>query len=88
MCCVEVWFMVVLWIGFFLYKLFVQVQFISYVKYVVFEMLYVLDDMSGQKDCFIGGGLKYFYVEGLCLDEVMYLLILMIVGVYGKVLFL
>lgn len=88
MCCVEVWLMVVLWIGFLLYKLLVFVEFISNVKYVVFEIIYVLEQMSGQQDCFIGGGLKYFYVEGLCFDEVMYLFILMIVGVYGKVLLL
>lgn len=43
MCCVEVWLMVVLWIGFLLYKLLVFVEFISNVKYVVFEIIYVLE---------------------------------------------
>ena len=35
---------------------------------------------------FIGGGLKYPYVEGLRLDEAMHPLTLMTVGVYGKAL--
>lgn len=40
----------------------------------------------GQQDRFIGGGLKYPYVEGLRLDEAMHPLTLMTVGVYGKAL--
>lgn len=39
-----------------------------------------------QQDRFIGGGLKYPYVEGLRLDEAMHPLTLMTVGVYGKAL--
>lgn len=42
--------------------------------------------MPGQQDRFIGGGLKYPYVEGLRLDEAMHPLTLMTVGVYGKAL--
>ena len=38
------------------------------------------------QDRFIGGGLKYPYVEGLRLDEAMHPLTLMTVGVYGKAL--
>lgn len=45
-----------------------------------------LDEMPGQKDRFIGGGLEYPYVEGLRLDEAMHLLTLLTVGVYGKAL--
>lgn len=45
-----------------------------------------LDEMPGQKDRFIGGGLKYPYVEGLRLDEAMHPLTLLTVGVYGKAL--
>ena len=41
---------------------------------------------AGQQDRFIGGGLKYPYVEGLRLDEAMHPLTLMTVGVYGKAL--
>lgn len=41
---------------------------------------------QGQQDRFIGGGLKYPYVEGLRLDEAMHPLTLMTVGVYGKAL--
>lgn len=43
MCCVEVWLMVVFWVGFLLYKLLVLVEFISSVCYVVFKIFYVLD---------------------------------------------
>lgn len=53
---------------------------------MAFETLYAPDDMPGQKDRFIGGGLKYPYVEGLRLDEAMHPLTLMTVGVYGKAL--
>lgn len=84
--CVEAWSMVVPWIGFPLYKLLAQAQPTSHAKYVAFETLYAPDDMPGQKDRFIGGGLKYPYVEGLRLDEAMHPLTLMTVGVYGKAL--
>ncbi|EBG2020078.1 protein-methionine-sulfoxide reductase catalytic subunit MsrP [Salmonella enterica] len=84
--CVEAWSMVVPWIGFPLYKLLAQAQSTSHAKYVAFETLYAPDDMPGQKDRFIGGGLKYPYVEGLRLDEAMHPLTLMTVGVYGKAL--
>ena len=42
--------------------------------------------MPGKQDRFIGGGLKYPYIEGLRLDEAMHPLTLMTVGVYGKAL--
>ena len=84
--CVEAWSMVVPWIGFPLHKLLTQVEPTSNAKYVAFETLYAPDDMPGQKDRFIGGGLKYPYVEGLRLDEAMPPLTLLTVGVYGKAL--
>lgn len=84
--CVEAWSMVVPWIGFPLYKLLAQVEPTSNAKYVAFETRYAPDEMPGQKDRFIGGGLKYPYVEGLRLDEAMHPLTLLTVGVYGKAL--
>lgn len=84
--CVEAWSMVVPWIGFPLHKLLALVEPTSNAKYVAFETLYAPDDMQGQKDRFIGGGLKYPYVEGLRLDEAMHPLTLLTVGVYGKAL--
>ncbi|HGY5109166.1 TPA: protein-methionine-sulfoxide reductase catalytic subunit MsrP [Citrobacter braakii] len=84
--CVEAWSMVVPWIGFPLHKLLAQVEPTSNAKYVAFETIYAPDEMPGQKDRFIGGGLKYPYVEGLRLDEAMHPLTLLTVGVYGKAL--
>ncbi|WP_424588136.1 protein-methionine-sulfoxide reductase catalytic subunit MsrP [Buttiauxella sp.] len=84
--CVEAWSMVVPWIGFPLSKLLALVEPTSKAKYVAFETLYDPDQMPGQKDRFIGGGLKYPYVEGLRLDEAMHPLTLLTVGVYGKAL--
>lgn len=84
--CVEAWSMVVPWIGFPLSKLLAMVEPTSDARYVAFETLYDPEQMPGQKDRFIGGGLKYPYVEGLRLDEAMHPLTLMTVGVYGKAL--
>lgn len=84
--CVEAWSMVVPWIGFPLHKLLAMVEPTSNAKYVAFETLYDPEQMPGQKDRFIGGGLKYPYVEGLRLDEAMNPLTLLTVGVYGKAL--
>lgn len=84
--CVEAWSMVVPWIGFPLSKLLALAEPTSDARYVAFETLYDPDQMPGQKDRFIGGGLQYPYVEGLRLDEAMHPLTLMTVGVYGKTL--
>lgn len=84
--CVEAWSMVVPWIGFPLHKLLAQADPTGSAKYVAFETLYAPEIMPGQKDRFIGGGLKYPYVEGLRLDEAMHPLTLLTVGVYGKAL--
>ncbi len=84
--CVEAWSMVVPWIGFPLSKLLALVEPTGHAKYVAFETLYDPEQMPGQKDRFIGGGLKYPYVEGLRLDEAMHPLTMLTVGVYGKAL--
>lgn len=84
--CVEAWSMVVPWIGFELGKLLKLAEPTSNARYVAFQTLYDPEQMPGQKDRFIGGGLKYPYVEGLRLDEAMHPLALLTVGVYGKML--
>lgn len=84
--CVEAWSMVVPWVGFPLHKLLAMVEPTSNAKYVAFQTRYAPDEMPGQKDRFIGGGLEYPYVEGLRLDEAMHPLTLLTVGVYGKAL--
>ncbi len=84
--CVEAWSMVVPWVGFPLHKLLAMVQPTSAAKYVAFQTIYAPEQMPGQKDRFIGGGLRYPYVEGLRLDEAMNPLTLLAVGVYGKAL--
>ncbi|WP_217551490.1 molybdopterin-dependent oxidoreductase, partial [Pantoea sp. GbtcB22] len=58
----------------------------SNARFVASETLYAPDQMPGQKDRFIGGGLDYPYVEGLRLDEAMHPLSLLSTGVYGKAL--
>jgi sulfoxide reductase catalytic subunit YedY len=84
--CVEAWSMVVPWVGFPLHKLLALVEPTSNARYVAFKTLYAPEQMPGQKDRFIGGGLAYPYVEGLRLDEAMHPLTLLSVGVYGKAL--
>ncbi|WP_075183036.1 protein-methionine-sulfoxide reductase catalytic subunit MsrP [Pantoea sp. 1.19] len=82
--CVEAWSMVVPWIGFPLAALLKAVEPNSHARYVAFQTLYAPDQMPGQKDRFIGGGLDYPYVEGLRIDEAMNPLTLLTTGVYGK----
>ncbi len=82
----KLWSMVVPWVGFPLHKLLALVEPTSNAKYVSFQTRYAPDEMPGQKDRFIGGGLEYPYVEGLRLDEAMHPLTLLTVGVYGKAL--
>ncbi len=84
--CVEAWSMVIPWTGFALHKLLKDVAPTSKAKYVAFQTLFRPEEMPGQKDRFIGGGLAYPYVEGLRIDEAMHPLTLMAVGVYGKAL--
>lgn len=84
--CVEAWSMVIPWIGFTLAELLKQSKPLSSAKYVAFETVYRPNEMPGQKNRFIGGGIDYPYVEGLRLDEAMHPLTLMSVGMYGKTL--
>ncbi|PWC13076.1 protein-methionine-sulfoxide reductase catalytic subunit MsrP [Brenneria roseae subsp. americana] len=84
--CVEAWSMVVPWVGFELAKLIKFADPTGNARYIAFQTLHDPEQMPGQKDRFIGGGLSYPYVEGLRLDEAMHPLSLLTVGVYGKTL--
>lgn len=78
--------MVIPWIGIELSKLLKQVEPTSKAKYVAFETIYQPEQMPGQRNRFLGGGISYPYVEGLRMDEAMHPLTLMTVGMYGKTL--
>lgn len=84
--CVEAWSMVIPWIGFSLADLLKKVAPNSKAKYVAFETLYDPEQMPGQDNRRLGGGIHYPYVEGLRIDEAMNPLTLMSVGLYGKTL--
>lgn len=84
--CVEAWSMVIPWLGFKLSDLIKKALPNSKAKYVVFKTLYDPDQMPGQANRYLGGGIKYPYVEGLRMDEAMNDLTLMSVGLYGKTL--
>lgn len=84
--CVEAWSMVIPWVGFPLHKLLALAEPTSDARYVAFQTRYAPEQMPGQQDSFIGGGLHYPYVEGLRLDEAMNPLTLLATGVYGRAL--
>ena len=84
--CVEAWSMVIPWQGFELANLIKKAMPTSKAKYVAFKTLYDPKRMPGQKNRYLGGGIKYPYVEGLRMDEAMNPLTLMSVGLYGKTL--
>ncbi|GIU26659.1 protein-methionine-sulfoxide reductase catalytic subunit MsrP [Shewanella schlegeliana] len=84
--CVEAWSMVIPWVGFSLASLLKKVGVNSRAKYVAFETLYDPEQMPGQKNPYVGGGINYPYVEGLTLAEAMNDLAFMSVGLYGKTL--
>ncbi len=84
--CVEAWSMVIPWIGFSLANLLKKVVPNSSAKYVVFETLHDPEQMPGQDNRRLGGGIDYPYVEALRIDEAMNPLTLMSVGLYGKTL--
>ncbi|WP_346840011.1 protein-methionine-sulfoxide reductase catalytic subunit MsrP [Microbulbifer sp. SAOS-129_SWC] len=84
--CVEAWSMVIPWVGFELGKFLQRFQPTSRAKYVAFETLYDPEQMPGQKNRYVGGGIHYPYVEGLRIDEAMHPLTLLSVGLYGKTL--
>ena len=84
--CVEAWSMVIPWIGFPLASLLKKVVPNYKAKYVAFETLNDPEQMPGQANSRLGGGIQYPYVEGLRIDEAMNPLTLMSVGLYGKTL--
>ncbi|MFD1217164.1 protein-methionine-sulfoxide reductase catalytic subunit MsrP [Microbulbifer celer] len=84
--CVEAWSMVIPWIGFELGKFLKRFEPTSRAKYVAFETLYDPEQMPGQRNRYVGGGVDYPYVEGLRMDEAMHPLTILSVGLYGKTL--
>ena len=84
--CVEAWSMVIPWLGIELGEFLRRFEPTSRAKYVAFETLYDPEQMPGQKNRFIGGGINYPYVEGLRMDEAMHPLTLLSLGMYGKTL--
>lgn len=84
--CVEAWSMVIPWLGFSLATLLKRAGVTSKGKYVAFETLHDPEQMPGQKNRFLGGGIHYPYVEGLTIAEAMNDLTFMAVGLYGKTL--
>lgn len=84
--CVEAWSMVVPWVGFPLASLLKRVDVTSKGKFVKFTTLYDPQQLRGQTNRFLGGGIDYPYVEGLRIDEAMHPLTLLAVGLYGKTL--
>lgn len=84
--CVEAWSMVIPWVGFELGKFLQRFQPTSRAKYVAFQTLYDPEQMPGQRNRYIGGGVDYPYVEGLRMDEAMHPLTILSVGLYGKTL--
>ncbi|WP_066967287.1 protein-methionine-sulfoxide reductase catalytic subunit MsrP [Microbulbifer sp. Q7] len=84
--CVEAWSMVIPWVGFELGKFLQRFAPTSRAKYVAFETLYDPEQMPGQRNRYVGGGVDYPYVEGLRMDEAMHPLTILSVGLYGKTL--
>lgn len=84
--CVEAWSMVIPWIGIELGTLLKKFEPTSKAKFVAFETLYDPEQMPGQRNRIVGGGIKYPYVEGLRMDEAMHKLTILAVGLYGKTL--
>jgi len=84
--CVEAWSMVIPWVGFPLAALLEKAEPQAGAKFVAFQTLHDPEVMPGQRGRFLGGGLRYPYVEGLRLDEATHPLTILAVGVYGKTL--
>ena len=80
--CVEVWSMVIPWVGFSLSKLLDLVQPLSGAKFVAFETLMDPTRMPGQRR----DVLNWPYVEGLRLDEALHPLTILASGIYGRAL--
>lgn len=84
--CVEAWSMVIPWVGFELSALLKKALPTSRAKYVAFQTLYDPQQMPGQSNRRVGGGIDYPYVEGLRIDEAQHPLTILSVGLYGKTL--
>ena len=84
--CVEAWSMVIPWVGFPLASLLKQAGVTGNGKFVKFTTLHAPEQMPGQANRLIGGGVDYPYVEGLRIDEAMHPLTMLAVGMYGKTL--
>ncbi|KFZ37277.1 TMAO/DMSO reductase [Shewanella mangrovi] len=84
--CVEAWSMVIPWVGFPLASLLKLAGVQSSAKYVAFETLFDPEQMPGQRNRLMGGGIHYPYVEGLRLDEAMNELAFVAVGLYDQTL--
>jgi len=80
--CVELWSIVVPWIGFSLNALLKQVEPTAKAKYVAFQSYYDPKQMPEGRYA----GIQLPYVEGLRLDEAMHPLAMLVVGLYGEVL--
>ncbi len=84
--CVEAWSMNIPWIGFPLSALLKKADPLSKARYVAFETIYDPEQMIGQRNPFLGGGINFPYLEGLRLDEAMNSLTILSVGLYGETL--
>jgi sulfoxide reductase catalytic subunit YedY len=80
--CVEMWSMVIPWIGIPLGTVLKQVEPSSRAKFVAFESYYDPKVMLSSRQA----GIQFPYVEGLRLDEAMHPLAFLAVGVYGETL--
>lgn len=78
--------MVIPWVGLELGKFLQSFEPTSRARYVAFETLYDPEQMPGQRNRRLGGGIDYPYVEGLRLDEAMHPLTILAVGLYGETL--
>lgn len=84
--CVEAWSMVIPWIGIELRQLLSLAKPLSGAKYVSFTTVFSPEQMRGQRNRLIGGGIDYPYTEGLTIEEASHPLSLLSVGMYGKTL--
>jgi sulfoxide reductase catalytic subunit YedY len=85
--CVEAWSMVIPWIGFPLASLLRVVEPLGDARFVEFTTLHDPAQFPAQrKGVFAFTGLDWPYVEGLRLDEALHPLVLLTVGMYGRVL--
>ncbi|PJC87269.1 protein-methionine-sulfoxide reductase catalytic subunit MsrP [Vibrio sp. HA2012] len=84
--CVEAWSMNIPWLGFPLNKLINMAKPTGNARYVALQTLFDPEQMPGQKDRYLGGGIDYPYIEALTIPEAMHPLTIIAVGLYGKTL--